>query len=837
MTTRLRQLFLLTLTLALRTEPAPAELPKAISVSPLAVAPGETATVAVHGLNLQDATELWTNLEADIQKVVPTAEESSQIASAFAEGKTPPDGTVIREAEDFDRGKFGKQGPFILNGSFTPANFAEWDFDVTSVGRYVLELNYAAGASRPVKLFLNGRLLTDDAASAVTGGFGGSDSRWHAECALALRNGRNTIRLERPGGTPHIDKLALVPTDLPPTRFVSITPSDRVAPFEFHVPENSPVGIRGLRISTREGISNLLMFMVDDLPSVSEVRGQNSGSEAQTLELPVAVEGYCDIGLADRYRFQAAAGESVSIEVVAARIGSRLDPVIRLLTADGQEIAFADDSPGLAGDCWIRHRFDSAGEYIVSIQDALMGGASAHRYRLRVGDFPLISSTVPAAIEAGVETRLTFAGPAVDGLAPIKLTDDGTESRLISARFPDRIGSGFSEVAVDGNAQTVIGGDSKALISVPAGISGILSRAGEQHACHFEAEKGDRVCIRDVSRSRGVPAILTMAINDASGRQLAQTRKAGPSGQQLIWSAPATGKYELVISDLAGRGGTEFGYQVDLSHAQPDFRLEVEQDSTILPQNGYALIKVTAARTGYNGPIALAVNGIEGVRLRNEVIREKAKDTRLKVYLPDDMQPGQTRSIQVTGTATINDQPVIRKARTVAAIRKALPLVAFPSARLNGLIALSVGPEIPDFFALSIDDNAVLYPRFVGEVYFTVRVKDRSKGYKDPVNIRIEGLPDGFSAGGGERAVSRSDNNEYRFQLRGPTQIDRGLTPLRIVAEASFKGQTKEVELVDVPLKIIDPLLLNVVADGPLAAGAKRKLTLKARRFVPPSRR
>lgn len=830
MTRTAHTLFLLTV--CARSPLAFADLPKAISVSPMAVAPGESTIVSVNGLNLTDATELWTDLPASINRIDASSEQTRTIQSAFSEGKTLPRGTIVREAEDFDRGQYRKSGSFILNGNFKP-NHAEWDFEIDAAGRFILEFKFAAGASRPVKLFLNGRLLTQRAAAGTTGGFGESDSNWLAECVVALRQGRNTIRIELTGGTPHFDQLALVPTELPATRFSSVTPTDRIAPFEISVPQDSPVGIRGLRVATREGISNMLLFMVDDLPTVTEIRGQNSNGQSQLLEWPIAVEGYCDPGLADQYRFRAEAGQELSIEVVAARLGSRLDPVLRLQQADGTELAFIDDTAGLAGDCSLRYHFEETGEYVVAIEDALMSGTSAHRYRMRIGDFPLITTAIPAVAERGATTALTFAGHAVNGLARLPLTADGTRS-FVSTTFPDGIGSGFTEVTLSDAPQTVLTAGTVTKVTLPCGVSGILKQQSERHACRLALNKGDRIRIRDASRSRGVPAVLAMWITDETGRQLAEVRRAGVSGQELIWTAPSNGQFELNLEDLTGRGGPEFGYHVEVSQAIPDFRLRVEQDSTILPQNGYSLLKVIADRKGYNGPIHLSVGGLgDDVRLRNNTIPEKAKETRLKVYLPETLQPGQTRPIEVVGTATIDDVVVRRKASTLPALRKSHPTTPFPPVRLDGLIAASVGPEIPDFFAMRVDDDTVLFPRFVGEVYFTVRVKDRTNGFKDPVNIRVEGLPDGFNASGGERPVSRSDNNEYRFQLRGPTALELGVRPLRIVAEASFKGQTKEVELADVPLKIIDPLLVAISTDGPITSGSRRKVTVRARRFVP----
>ena len=813
-----------------------AQVPKAVSVEPIAVPPGRTSTVVVRGTQLTDSTSLWTNLHAKATRLGGEQHEEQPIASAFADGD-PPAGTIVLEAEEYDRGTWGKRAPFILNIGGGNVNTAEWDVDIPAAGNFVLELNYASGGERPVKLSLNGTELTDNAAAGLTGGFGPDDGRWMPERILSLRKGGNTIRLERLGGTPHFDKLALVPTEAKATTVVSVQPTDRIAPYSIAVPADTVVGIRGLRIATAAGISNMLLYMVDDLPVAKEINGKTSSEEGQTLSLPIGVEGYCDATHADRYAFTVDAGEQVSFEAVAQRLGTKLDPVLKLFDEDGNEIAFADDTPGLSGDCSIRHRFEDAGNYFVTIQDAQMSGSSSYRYRLRIGNFPLLTTPIPATVQSGKSTTVSFSGRAVDGVTAEILATDSDEMMPVSATFPGGAASGFTQLGVSSHPQFVLTAQSSEMVTVPSGISGIFTEPGELHRCTIDLKKGQKISITDRSRAQGVPALMAMAITDESGKQLATMRRGGTSGKSLTWSAPQDGRFELLLSELTNRGGSEFGYHVAIENALSDFELIVEKDNSILPQNGYAILKVTANRQGYNGPIELSVKGAdasrESAKVNNAIIAEKAKETRLKVYYPPGMQTGQTQAIEIVGTATIDERVVRRTARTVAAFHKTMPQTTYLPTGLDGLIAFSIGPEIPDFFGLSLDGGEILFPRLVGEVYFTVRVKDREKGFKDMVNIRVEGFPEGFSADGGDRAVSRSDNNEYRFQLRGPSDIDRSSSHVRIFGEASFKGQTKEVELAKVPFRIIDPLIITATPTVPLQPGSRGKLKLKAKRFVP----
>ena len=769
--------------------------PKAIRVEPLGIAPGATSELILHGINLTKTTGLLSTLNTVDPKTSIVLQQQTENTSTVFESKLAspdvPAGSIVVEAEDYSRGKYRKAGIFILNGDFLP-NYAEYDIKIAQAGAYQLELKYAAGSSRPIKLFLNGRLITDEAAAGVTGGFGDADAKWMVEGIVELQSGKNVLRLERPGGTPHFDKVGLVPSDRPASQFSMVKPSDRVAPLKAAIDESCPVGVYGLRVATAEGISNPLLFMVDDLPTVTSLRSNHDVTSAQPINLPSAIDGTTESGDADYFQFAGSAGNWVSIEAVATRLGTKLDPVVRLLNQSGKELAFVDDSPSLAGDCRLRLQFPETGKFFVAIEDSAMGGSSAHAYRLRIGDFPLTW-----------DQPLTSA--ANSGLPQFEHVDQKP----------------FSQAEIDGE------------------LRGIFSNDRPIHRFRFSAKKGDRLILIDRSRQFGAAVMLGLAVRDEARKLIGENRRAGTSGGTLNITVPNDGAYDVELSELTRRSGADFGYYAELRRSVPDFELFLEAASVILPQDGYAIVKVTTDRKGHNGPIKLsAVSGNVELAVSNEVIAEKKKDTRLKVYLPKNMEPGKVLSLRISGTgesseSDTGEQPLRRFASTLAVLRKGMPQTPHPPAELQTELAAVVGPAIPDFFALSLDDGVVYFPRHVGEVYFTVRVKDRAKGFKDQVVLRVEGLPEGFSAGGGDRAVSRSDNNEYRFQLRGPAEMELGVREIQIIGEASLKGQTKEVTLAKLPLRIIEPLIVTAMPAGVAVAGGKQRIAVMARRFVP----
>ena len=128
-------------------------------------------------------------------------------------------GAILIEAEDYvrgnvnkDRDQYGKGIGVLVNRGETP-NFAEYDIDIAKAGGYQFELRYAAASSRPVKVSINSELVKSDAAAKLTGSWEPETQTWFVECFVALKNGRNTIRLEQPQFFPHIDKLLLSPVE------------------------------------------------------------------------------------------------------------------------------------------------------------------------------------------------------------------------------------------------------------------------------------------------------------------------------------------------------------------------------------------------------------------------------------------------------------------------------------------------------------------------------------------------------------------------------------------------------------------------------------------------
>ncbi|HND56857.1 MAG TPA: pre-peptidase C-terminal domain-containing protein, partial [Pirellulaceae bacterium] len=177
------------------------------------------------------------------------------------------------------------------------------------------------------------------------------------------------------------------------------------------------VGVGGLVVATAEGATDVLFVMVDDLPSTADNGANQAFAQAQALTLPTAVDGVSDGPRFDYYKFDVQAGQRVAVEAVAGRLAQDFDPVIRLLDATGKELLLADDDAALGSDCRFAHTFQAAGQYVVEIRDNQYRGGG--KYRLRVGDFPLVSTAYPLGVQAGVAAKVGFAGPTSEAVPQV----------------------------------------------------------------------------------------------------------------------------------------------------------------------------------------------------------------------------------------------------------------------------------------------------------------------------------------------------------------------------------------------------------------------------------
>ncbi|MCP3695581.1 MAG: DUF1553 domain-containing protein [Planctomycetaceae bacterium] len=128
------------------------------------------------------------------------------------------DAFLTREAERYDRGDFsrikdnyGKNIGIAATSRSNEISFMEFDIATTTKGPHLLQFRYAADASRPMAILLDGKRINKEAFKEVTGGWYPEHQKWMTEATIDLTQPMHTIRLETTKVSVHIDKMRLVP--------------------------------------------------------------------------------------------------------------------------------------------------------------------------------------------------------------------------------------------------------------------------------------------------------------------------------------------------------------------------------------------------------------------------------------------------------------------------------------------------------------------------------------------------------------------------------------------------------------------------------------------------
>ncbi|MCC7493894.1 MAG: hypothetical protein IT204_16175 [Fimbriimonadaceae bacterium] len=138
--------------------------------------------------------------------------------------------------------------------------------------------------------------------------------------------------------------------------------------------------------------SNAIPYQVDTLAEIREEEPNDDPGKPQPIGVQRVVNGVISKpGDLDYYEFVGQGGSEIVAEVVARRLYSRLDSLLRLLDKDGQVLASNDDTEdkefGLLthhADSYLRFKLPATGLYRLLVSDAQRAGGEAYAYRLRL---------------------------------------------------------------------------------------------------------------------------------------------------------------------------------------------------------------------------------------------------------------------------------------------------------------------------------------------------------------------------------------------------------------------------------------------------------------------
>jgi len=580
------------------------------------------------------------------------------------------------------------------------------------------------------------------------------------------------------------------------------------------------VGVYPVRVQTDDGISNPFLFSVGQLPQVAEKEDNSTFETAQTVAVPAVIEGQAAGNDVDYYKFAGKKGQRVVVDAQCARIGSGVDPSIRLTTAGRAFVASADDTPGLVTDARLVATLPEDGDYVVELSDSRYQGGTRPVYRLVVGAVPAAEELYPLGGRSGEAVGLELRGGTLDGP---KVAASRPSSWLGVALAQPRV-TGAS-LGLEGPAAAfdveslpaLVVGDLPELrepfdpaappvrAAAPVVLNGRIDPAGDEDRFALAVTPGQklRIEVRAADIGSALDGVLQVLGAGGSVLATADDTAAVPNPKQpnrplsalspdpsLTFTVPAaTTEITLALRDLGSRGGTGYPYRIHVAPTGPNFELTLTDAQVSVPKGGTAAVGVAVVRKGYNGSVALTLAGPPaGLTFRPGAIAE-----------------GQaTGVLTVSAAADAGFDPVILsvqgegKAEGVSVVREAVKSVVFAqqatlptnTLRQSGLLA---APAL----AVPVSLETPAAPVEVAH------------GFGAPVPVK----------------VVRGKDADGAVALSAPAPLPAGVTvSAATVAEKALEGSLTVSTTTDVPL---GALSLAFLGKGKIA-GAERSVSAPA---------
>jgi hypothetical protein len=527
---------------------------------------------------------------------------------------------------------------------------------------------------------------------------------------------------------------------------IAALPLPREMPAKLMIPADVPPGLIHWQAANANGCTSAGVFIVG---SGLEVVEDERRKDVQALPaLPVTVSGRLSKNEeVDAYRFTTLRDGPITCELMARRLGSKFLGVLEVRDGSGKIVADAAGTNG--ADPCLTFAARAGTSYVLHVHDIDFGGDRSYVYRLSVTDGPRVLAAVPAAGRRGESREVELVGFGVaTGAARLERvvrtiafprTGDHLEYRL---QTPFGTSPPVTLLVSD---HAEVGADAATRFVGPVGITGVLHER-DAPVCHtFHWKKDDAWSLFLQARRIGSPLDVALAILGPDGKELArnddlpETTDAG-----LTVTVPADGTYQVVVTDMAGKGGSPVAiYRLVVERATPDFALQVPAQRVSVLVGGKFDLAAKAVRTGgFKGPIAITVSGLPSdvIVPAALVIPPDKADLTIPLQAAKDAGTG-AALVTVAGTATIDGKTISHPATAPTTINRA--------------------PHNPEENRLStLAVATTLKPLFKGRPVDQDTGRKVPRGSTFPAEVLVERL-DGFQ---GEIVLQMAATQSYQVQ-------------------------------------------------------------------------
>ncbi|WP_422930415.1 hypothetical protein [Singulisphaera sp. PoT] len=648
-----------------------------------------------------------------------------------------------------------------------------------------------------------------------------------------------------------------------------------IAPFEFQVDPNpaakndaaswtfkltakpgTPLGTYPIRVWTNDGLSNPFLFTVGQLPQVAEKEDNSTFETAQVIPTPAVIEGQAAGNDVDYFKFAGKKGQTIVIDAQCARIGSGVDPSIRLTTADRRFVASADDTLGLITDARLTATLPDDTDYVIELSDSSYQGGGRPVYRLLVGSIPVADEVFPIGGREGETVGFELRGGSLGGLRVGAVTlsatadSDVTRLRLTNAMVGGPVGDPSLEIEslpplevspYPEVRETIDPRSPIVRAAAPVVFNGRIDPAGDEDRFNLAVTPGQVLMIEVMAAENGSAldgvlqvlgpnqAVLGTAddttIAELGGRKGKGAGLVSPD-PSLAFTVPAgVTEITLALKDLENRGGTAYPYRISVEPVKPTFELLLNEPEATVPRKGSALVGVTVRRlNGYAGPIQLSVaNPPAGLTFRPGTIAAGQNVGVLSLSSAADAAFPLSK-LDVVGKGPGTPEIVVSAIKHVAFAKQG----ELPTNTLTqlGLPAVPADPEVVGF---EIPSTPIEVVHGYGA---NIPVKlQRQAGADAALAVTTLPLPPGLTVPAANLAEKVAEGN---VPANAAVELPLGPMTIGLVAKGKFANFDKTFHLPAVTLDIVRPAAIELAAPAlELKAGATFELKGKVVRKAP----
>ena len=591
------------------------------------------------------------------------------------------------------------------------------------------------------------------------------------------------------------------------------------------IQKECPLGAHPLRLRTKFGLSNLVVFWVGAL---QEIQAETKGQAPQVIPLECTVNGRIAAEEAQRFAVSVLEGTAVHCEAVGSRLGfGPLDLRLTVLGPDGTAVASADDTALGMKDPLVGFTAKHTGVYTLELASAFPDAANTGAYRLHVGTFPRPTGALPCGGQPGEELEIELLGDQA-GLArtKVRLPADGQE---IWRWFPsDARGFAptpiFLRVGGPPNQTPVEDAKGRACLGFPSSVHGVVPQPEASVRYWFLGKRGQDVEFRVLARTLRSPLDPVLIVRGADNRFLVSNDDSGGLDSLLRFSPPADGEYQVEVRDLLRRGSKEHFFRLETGtrSAGPSLRMVVNQREeavVTVPKGGHGGVVLQLANFDFDAGLALIAQNLPaGVSASFGPIR---RGNNLVPLVLEASADALLAGAQMGFLLRAEKAPTSRP----CGYAQDVPLVYV---RNNQPLLSTVLRELPvavtEAMPFQLDVQVPKVPIVRGGP-LALKVKlTRAAGFTDPVRVRALWNPPGVSAG---LITLDGKTDSAVFPIDANSNATLGTFPFAIVASTTQRGGNGDLCSAFFDLRIEKPWIGAELGKARAELGEATELVVK----------